>query len=119
MVTWEPHSTENDFCKERDADKIKDQKETKIIPHPAFPVTSTSHSNALSLPQTRERFNIILANAKIYDLGDNGSSEEERSSKVLGKIANEMRMKRFLKNKDCKKHKYGGMLDYVFFDLIY
>ncbi len=114
-ITREPHSTDNDFCEEYGADKIKDQKETEITPHQSFLATSTLHPNALSLPQTREQFSKIPANAKIYDLGDSGSSGGEQFSKVSWKTANDMRIKGFLKNEDGKKHNRGSILNNIFF----
>lgn len=111
-VTREPHSTEHDFCEECGANKIKDQKETKITPHQAFPAMSAPHQNTISLPQARKRFNNIPVNTKIYDLRDSGLLEKERFNKVSKKTANDMRMKGFLKIEDGKKHKRGDMLNY-------
>lgn len=51
-ITWELHSTENDFCQKCGADKIKDQKQNTITPYPAFSTTSIPYTNVLSLPQT-------------------------------------------------------------------
>lgn len=41
-------------------------------------------------------------------------SEKERFNKELGKTANDIKMKKFLKNEDGKKYKRGGMLNYIF-----
>lgn len=73
---------------------------------------STPDQNAISLPQTRKWFNNILVNAKIYDLRDSGLLEKKRFNRVSKKTANDMRMKRFLKNEDGKKHKRGDILNY-------
>ncbi len=114
IIIQEPHFTKNDFCKECGADKIKDQKENTITLYPAFPTTSILYINALFLSQIRKQFNQIPANIKIYDLRNSGLSEEEKSSKISGKTANDMRMNRFFKNENGKKYKCGDMLNYIF-----
>lgn len=111
--------TENDFCKKCSADKIKDQKEIEIIPHQSFLTTFTFYPNALLLLQTRKWFSKIPANVKIYNPGDNSLLKKKQFSKISGKTANDMKIKEFLKNEDCKKYKRGGILNYVFFNLIY
>lgn len=104
IVTRELYSLKSNFCEKYSADKIKNQKKTRIISHQYFPITFIIQSNALSLPQTKNQINKILANAKIHDLG-----------KVSREIANDMRIKSFLKNKNRKKYKRDRMLTFIFY----
>lgn len=55
-----------------------------------------------------------MVNIKIDDFKNNSLFKKERLSKVIGKIANDIRMKSFFKNEDGKKHKYGDMSNYIF-----
>lgn len=51
-----------------------------------------------------------MANTKTYNLNDSNLSKNKQFNKLLKKIANNTKMKNFLKNKNEKKFKHDSIL---------